>query len=495
MLLDVNRILTALTREFGRLQAQIGDRDVDGSASQAIANALQLLHNRDQGDIAAIQRQIAQLDELLLQIDGLLGASSPELHSAIMRVAAAARKARGAQGMLAAEDAWRAVLGEFQHAMSGIGRSRLPGEAKAEISRAIVSWESGDLLRQGSHTSDGEVAPHNVEVTLETLSAYLRERFGEPQLKVISVRPLAGGFGKQTILFDVEGDSLCGAFVMRRDIGSCASVPNDCHLTRQEFPVIKAAFARGFPAPDALWLDTEHRLLPGGDFIVMRRSPGTLAGNFFGARGAVPVGLADALANVAGRLHSLPPLQELGELTDSIRPELWTLPLRDCIERYIRNWYELFLREDNTPSPALMGLYGWLLDNVPERTGRPVLLHGDIGFHNFLFDGDTLSAVLDWEFAHIGDPAEELGYIKVTVGSTLDWDRFMQQYQAAGGPPVESATLRYFQVWAYVRNATGANLLSTLFAKGRADDLKLAILPVAHIPHFLRGAQALIDAQ
>jgi aminoglycoside phosphotransferase (APT) family kinase protein len=495
MLLDVNRILNALTREFGRLQAQISDRDVDGSAAQAIANALQLLHNRDRGDIAAIQRQIAELDGLLPQIDALLGGSEPQLHSAIMRVAAAARKTRSAQGMLAAEDAWRAALGEFQHAMSEICRARLPGEAKAEISRAVVSWESGDLLRQGGRTSDGDATPHNVEVTGETLTAYLRDRFGEPKLKVISAQPLAGGFGKQTILFDVEGDSLSGAFVMRRDIGSCASVPNDCHLTRQEFPVIKAAFAHGFPAPDALWLDTEHRLLPGGDFIVMRRSPGTLAGNFFGARAAVPVGLADALANVAGRLHSLPPLKELGELTDSIRPELWTLPLRDCIERYIRNWYELFLREDNTPSPALMGLYGWLMDNVPERAGRPVLLHGDIGFHNFLFDGDTLSAVLDWEFAHIGDPAEELGYIKVTVGSTLDWDRFMQQYLAAGGSPVEPATLRYFQVWAYVRNATAANLLSTLFAKGRADDLKLAILPVAHIPHFLRGAQALIDAQ
>jgi aminoglycoside phosphotransferase (APT) family kinase protein len=495
MLLDVNRILTALTREFGRLQAQLGDRDVDGSASQAIANALQLLRNREQGDIGAIQGQIAELGGLLLQIDGLLGGSAPELHSAIMRVAAGTRKARAAQGMLAAEDAWRAVLTDFQHAMSDIARARLPREAKAAISRAVVEWESGDLLRQGSRTSEDDCAPHNVEVNRDNLGAYLRERFGEPKLKVISVQPLAGGFGKQTILFDVEGDCLSGAFVMRRDIGSCASVPNDCHLTKQEFPVIKAAFARGFPAPDALWLDTNHRLLPGGDFIVMRRSPGTLAGNFFGARGAVPVGLADALASVAGRLHSLPPLEELGELTDSIRPELWTLPLRQCIERYIRNWYELFLREDNTPSPALMGLYGWLLDNVPERTGRPVLLHGDIGFHNFLFDGDTLSAVLDWEFAHIGDPAEELGYIKVTVGSALDWDRFMAQYQAAGGSPVESATLRYFQVWAYVRNATGANLLSTLFAKGRAEDLKLAILPVAHIPHFLRGAQALIDAQ
>jgi hypothetical protein len=36
MLLDANRILSALTRELGRLQAQVGDHDVDGSGSQAI---------------------------------------------------------------------------------------------------------------------------------------------------------------------------------------------------------------------------------------------------------------------------------------------------------------------------------------------------------------------------------------------------------------------------------------------------------------------------
>jgi aminoglycoside phosphotransferase (APT) family kinase protein len=333
-----------------------------------------------------------------------------------------------------------------------------------------------------------------VEIDRENLTAYLRDRFAEPELQVTVLQPLAGGFGKQTFLFEVAGRALSGAFVMRRDMGKRASVPNDCHLVRQEYRVVEAAFARSFPAPMALWVDAEHRLLPGGDFMVMRRSAGKLAGDFFGARTTVPVGLADALADVTARLHTLGPLRELGDLTDSIRHELWGLSRHACTERYIRNWFELFLREDHTPSPALVGLYSWLLDNVPARVGKPVLLHGDIGFHNFLFDGDRLSAVLDWEFSHIGDPAEELGYIKVTVGAALDWDRLLGRYCAAGGSPVDAATLRYFQVWAYVRNATAANLISTLFDNGQADDLKLAILPVAHIPHFIQGAQALIDS-
>lgn len=95
---------------------------------------------------------------------------------------------------------------------------------------------------------------------------------------------------------------------------------------------------------------------------------------------------------------------------------------------------------------------------------------------------------------HIGDPAEELGYVKVTVGNSIDWDRLMARYIAAGGEPIDDKTLRFFPVWAYTRNATASNLASALFIHGHYDELELAFLPVAHFPNFIRGAQALIDA-
>jgi aminoglycoside phosphotransferase (APT) family kinase protein len=493
MLLPANRVLDALTLEFGRLRAQLSDGGVDGSADQAITNALQLLRNRQRGDVDVIHIQLTGLEHLLQQIDGLLGSANPDLRQALDALTVDVQVARSQAGLLALERTWRELISDLQQLVTRVNASKLPTGNKSAMTQALVAWESQDLLRQAARASEDQRACVAVDIQRDNLTTYLRDRFAEPDLEVSLLQPLAGGFGKQTILFDVRGKALAGSFVMRRDIGNNASVPNDCHLTRHEYPVLKAAHARGFPAPDALWLDTEHKLLPGGDFIVMRRSPGKLAGNFFGARTAIPPDLADALADVMARLHTLPPLEELGNLTDSIQLPLWQMPLRDCIERYIRNWYELFLREENTPSPGLMGLYGWLLDNVPQRHGKPVLLHGDIGFHNFLFDDNVLAAVLDWEFAHIGDPAEELGYVKVTVGSALDWERLMARYQAAGGAPVDAATLRYFQVWAYVRNATAANLISTLFANGHVDDLKLAVLPVAHIPHFIRGAQAIIE--
>lgn len=39
------------------------------------------------------------------------------------------------------------------------------------------------------------------------------------------------------------------------------------------------------------------------------------------------------------------------------------------------------------------------------------LTHGDCLFHNIMFDGDRMTALLDWELASVGLPAFDLGYL------------------------------------------------------------------------------------
>ena len=60
---------------------------------------------------------------------------------------------------------------------------------------------------------------------------------------------------------------------------------------------------------------------------------------------------------------------------------------------------------------------------------------------------------------------------------TFLWNRLMRNYIAAGGDPVDDKTLRFFRVWAHVRNAAGSNLIAANFAAGLSDELKLAFLP------------------
>lgn len=325
----------------------------------------------------------------------------------------------------------------------------------------------------------------DVAVTPDRLQRYLADRFADDSLRVTDFRPLPGGYGKETILFAVKGEALSGAFVMRRDRDE-PTMDNDCHRVVKEYPVIRAAFDHGFPAPEALWVDTDHRLLPGGDFLVMTRAPGTSGGNVHGASGAVTAELIELLAGSVARLHQLPPMRELGDLTNGIASDLWDLPIGEVTRRYIGSIRDLYLREMAMPSPAVLALYGWLLDNIPDAPGRPILLHGDIGFHNFIVDEGKLSAVVDWEFSHIGDPADDVGYVRNTVGASLDWRAFMTAYREAGGPDLDEERVRFFQIWGHVRNLTASQLTTNCFEAGRLTELKLGHVGHSMMAGFLR---------
>jgi aminoglycoside phosphotransferase (APT) family kinase protein len=68
--------------------------------------------------------------------------------------------------------------------------------------------------------------------------------------------------------------------------------------------------------------------------------------------------------------------------------------------------------------------------------GAPCVVHGDIGAHNLLVHDDRLTAILDWEFSRVGDPAEDLGVARPNVIACMDWDEFLRIYRDAGGRPV-----------------------------------------------------------
>jgi aminoglycoside phosphotransferase (APT) family kinase protein len=331
----------------------------------------------------------------------------------------------------------------------------------------------------------------DIELTADRLQAYLRDRFGDETIAVAAFRPLPGGYGKETTLFETEGTKLSGGFVMRRD-RLLPTMDNDCHHIDREYRVIRAAYENGFPAPEALWLDTEHRLLPGGNFLVMSRAPGSTGGDVFSASGALSGDFTDLLASSLAKLHALPAMPELGTVSEMIAPDLWGLTCAQASERYIRQIRDLYLAEMRVPSPAVLAFYGYLLANIPHAPERAVLLHGDVGFHNMIVDDGRLSALVDWEFSHIGDPAEDVGYARNTAGGSLDWDRFMATYRATGGIEIAPERLRFFRIWGHLRNLTACQLSSNAYEQGRVQELKVAHVGHSMTPMFLDAISAVI---
>ena len=64
----------------------------------------------------------------------------------------------------------------------------------------------------------------------------------------------------------------------------------------------------------------------------------------------------------------------------------------------------------------LVSLHQVSTSAVPGLVGTgPVLVHGDFGPQNVVIEDDRITALVDWEFAHIGQPVEDLAWAEWIV--------------------------------------------------------------------------------
>ncbi|MDP3674525.1 MAG: phosphotransferase family protein [Novosphingobium sp.] len=150
---------------------------------------------------------------------------------------------------------------------------------------------------------------------------------------------------------------------------------------------------------------------------------------------------ADFLDQLA-RLHAIdashPALVALG---DSHQPVAATIAAR------LRQ-----LSADNFASgadPLLELALTWLAANVPEDRDKPVLVHGDAGPGNFLYEGDRVTALIDWELTHLGDPMEDLAQIQVRslIQPFVPMREAFAAYEKASRRPVEVARVKYHRLY------------------------------------------------
>jgi aminoglycoside phosphotransferase (APT) family kinase protein len=115
------------------------------------------------------------------------------------------------------------------------------------------------------------------------------------------------------------------------------------------------------------------------------------------------------------------------------------------------DWQEQTLNKRGIPiDDVLAALLRWLRHRVPQTPGRVSILHGDATFANIMVNHGTVSAVVDWEMAHLGDAAEELAYLRPSVEPVVPWERFLEWYESAGGTRPDPDSLRFHTVLSHV---------------------------------------------
>jgi aminoglycoside phosphotransferase (APT) family kinase protein len=98
------------------------------------------------------------------------------------------------------------------------------------------------------------------------------------------------------------------------------------------------------------------------------------------------------------------------------------------------------------PEPTLEFIVRWVKRNVPTYRDRVVFVHGDPA--QFIFDKNKMTALLDFEMAHLGDPLEDLAgfQLRDTAEPLGDLGRAMRQYEKVSGTPIDAATFDFHTI-------------------------------------------------
>ena len=281
-------------------------------------------------------------------------------------------------------------------------------------------------------------------------------RRAQSAVSIVSLSPLPGGTMRHAWAFDLDVASgpLAGfhRLIYLQDRGGA---PLRSRLSRDdEFQVLLVMHGAGVRVPKPYWRIQSNEtagVTPG--LIVERVEGETLARRLLldAAFERVRPRLLDQMGEELARIHAVP-TDALGGLSAAARGKP---PAESQLAEF-----ERALGEIGEPHPALELALRWLRGRSPQSE-RLVVVHGDYRLGNFVVDpGHGLSAVLDWELSHLGDPGEDLGWTCMRFWRCVDRpgapglgpkERFFDAYAGIHGKRVDPDWALYWEVFGNLR--------------------------------------------
>ncbi len=243
-----------------------------------------------------------------------------------------------------------------------------------------------------------------------------------------------------------EGEPL--ALYIRGPRGDNYTSPVDM---RQEAAIHRAYLANGIKAPRV------YGLIDDPDALVIERLPGTINSGSI-ADDAVRRRVREDFIETIARVHRLP--------LDAFAEVGLTIPRTP--DQIGRNLYAsaeaIFDRLIGRPWPLMRFIAGWLRRNVPADRTRAAFINADAG--QFLFDGDRVTGLIDFELSSFGDPAAELAGLRLrdTSEPLGDLSALYDHYERVSGDRITKKLIEYhtagfcgvngFMLWPLAFNST-----------------------------------------
>ena len=319
-------------------------------------------------------------------------------------------------------------------------------------------------------TSDTAGTAQLAQSMISGLTALIRAQV--PQARDIRIEHLvrsAGGLSRENWRLDASWTDASGVhahelMLMRDASGTLLETARD-----REFAVLSALAHSDVPAPRVHWADPDGRYL-GAPSIVMDCMPGQC--DYLVLNSAAPLEARLALARqflqVLTRIHAFDwRAAGLGASLGEPRGKPSAVELA--------NWTDTYHRVRLEPHPELDYIHAWLSERAPEAEAV-VLVHGDFKPGNALVEAGQITAKLDWETAHLGDPLEDLGWITNPVRRREHqiadhWEReqIANAYRAITGHTVNDRHLTWWNVFSNWKLAVIQLTAIAEFVAGRYD--------------------------
>jgi aminoglycoside phosphotransferase (APT) family kinase protein len=282
---------------------------------------------------------------------------------------------------------------------------------------------------------------------------------GHRGVAITELRRLAGGASKEMFCFSLDHDDIevPDRLVLRMD-----PLESIIETSRRREAEIVRAMRGTVPVPEVRYLDDEGEFV-GRSSVVTSFVPGVTKPAASG--GTAVTGLGTDYGSNAARiapqfLKNLVAIHDFDWRAASLPS--FTAPSAHPKQAALwqANWY-LRIWEQDAPEalPIASLMRRWLRENAPECRDL-CLVHADYRMGNFMFDerSGEMTAVLDWELAHIGDFHEDIAYVTQKLFGLVNEkgeflccglfprEEFLVRYQELSGRTIDPQTLRYYQV-------------------------------------------------
>jgi aminoglycoside phosphotransferase (APT) family kinase protein len=298
------------------------------------------------------------------------------------------------------------------------------------------------------------------------MDAALREFIARqwPDAQVIEVKDfavIAGGYSRETYRFDAHvnrgGKWQVYPMILRKNPPAASAILDSSRELEHELLRRLKTHTR-LPVSESYFVETDPATFGEPAMIIERaRGSGEPSALFHGGPAASQVeSVATQLCELIAHLHMTDAhlLNHDGVLNDprgvGINPTTWDSYMETTLDYYIRSYDELAF----DPMPGWLDALFWMRRNKPKPL--PVrVVHGDFNPANFLYENGEVTCLIDWENSHMGDPREDLGWLKHMdvlsntdiFGSVKVDGGFLGHYNKITGFNVTEEEVNYFRLF------------------------------------------------